>query len=325
MTCQCGKTAAMEVRRLRAAFCADCFRDHCGNQVRRTIAKHKMLWSRERVLVAVSGGKDSLGLWDILLKLGYTADGVYLGLGIDGYSDKSAEFARAFAQSRGAVLHEVNLREDVGFTIPQAAPKRSSPCAACGLSKRHLLNQAASISGYDVLVTGHNLDDEAAVLLGNVLAWDVQYLARQRPVLPGAPGLARKVKPLIALSEREMAAYCFLSGIRYIVDECPMAAGNKHIAFKELLNAAEDRTPGTKFSFYHGYLDRLHPLLGQVVEDQQMQVRECGRCGAPTSTPTCAFCRLQSEVLQLAAPRRAEPTARRAASAGMGEGDQLGA
>lgn len=330
MSCRCGKAAVMEVRRLRAEFCRDCFLGHCTSQVRRMIAKYGMIRPGERVLVAVSGGKDSLGVWDMLLDLGYSADGVYLGLGIGRYSDRSAGFARDYAQSRGVLLREVQLLEEVGFTIPKAAPKRSSPCAACGLSKRHLLNQAASVSGYDVLVTGHNLDDEASVLLGNVMAWDLQYLARQRPVLPAAPGLARKVKPLVALSEREMAAYCVLKKIRYIVDECPMAAGNKHLALKELLNAVEDRTPGSKTSFYHGYLDRLHPLLGHVVDEQHQQLHECRRCGAPTSTPTCAFCRLQSEVLQsevlqLAAPRRAEPADRPTRPAGMEAGDPLDA
>ena len=38
--------------------------------------------------------------------------------------------------------------------------------------------------GFDVVATGHNLDDEAAVLLGNVLHWNTEYLGRQAPVLP---------------------------------------------------------------------------------------------------------------------------------------------
>jgi hypothetical protein len=51
----------------------------------------------DRILMAVSGGKDSLGLWDILTRLGYKADGLYIGLGIDGgfgYSDQSHASAR---------------------------------------------------------------------------------------------------------------------------------------------------------------------------------------------------------------------------------------
>ena len=120
------------------------------------------------------------------------------------------------------------------------------PCSACGLSKRHLFDQAALDGGYDAVVTGHNLDDEAAVLFGNALRWQTEYLGRQLPVLPARDGFPRKVKPLVRLGEREMAAYCVLRGIDYIVEECPMAAGNKHLGYKEALNAIEAQSPGAQ-------------------------------------------------------------------------------
>ena len=88
------------------------------------------------------------------------------------------------------------------------------PCSACGLSKRHLFDKAALEGGYDAVVTGHNLDDEAAVLFGNMLRWQTDYLGRQRPVLPARNGFPRKVKPLVRLAEREMAAYCVIRGHR---------------------------------------------------------------------------------------------------------------
>ena len=109
--------------------------------------------------------------------------------------------------------------------MPTAArATRRVPCSACGLSKRHLFDAAAREGGYDVVATGHNLDDEAAVLLGNTLRWDIDYLARQLPVLPGGNGFPRKVKPLVRLTERETAAWCIVRGIDYQVEECPMAA-----------------------------------------------------------------------------------------------------
>ena len=110
--------------------------------------------------------------------------------------------------------------------------------------------------GYDVLATGHNLDDEAAVLLGNTLRWQTEYLGRQMPVLDAHDGFGRKVKPLVFLSERETAAYCLLRGIDYMVDECPIAAGNKHLTYKAILNDIEIRSPGTKHDFYFGFLAR---------------------------------------------------------------------
>jgi uncharacterized protein (TIGR00269 family) len=241
----------------------------------------------------VSGGKDSLALWDLLLELGHRAEGLYIGLGIDGYSEPSGEYARRFAAGRGSRLIEVDLPSDYGFDVRSgAAAFRRVPCSACGLSKRHIFDRATLQGGYDVVATGHNLDDEAAVLLGNVLRWDLAYLARQRPVLPGGEGFPRKVKPLVRLSERETAAYCVLRGIDYQVEECPMAAGNKHLGYKDALNTIEERSPGTKAAFYSGFLERATELVAHVGEQDREGLHPCPGCGAPTTAPICAFCRL---------------------------------
>src|SRR5207245_2842406 len=73
MKCRkCGETAVLELRRHNAAFCAPDFLDFFRNQVREAIRKYRMLEKDEHVLVAVSGGKDSLALWDVLIDGGYT-------------------------------------------------------------------------------------------------------------------------------------------------------------------------------------------------------------------------------------------------------------
>jgi tRNA-5-methyluridine54 2-sulfurtransferase len=298
MKCRvCRGPAVIDVRRHNAAFCPEHFLAHCTEQVRRSIAEHHMLGPGDRVLVAVSGGKDSLGLWDLLIGLGVAADGLYLGLGIGEYSDDSGSYARRFAEQHGRTLHEVDLGADFGFTVPDAASATHRvPCSACGLSKRHLFNGFALEHGYDVVATGHNLDDEAAVLLGNVLRWETEYLARQRPVLPAAPGFVRKVKPLVRLGEREMAAYCVLRRIDYQVEECPMAAGNRHLHYKEVLNALEERSPGTKSAFLHGFFARGHDRFDEDRVDPEAELGRCQECGAPTPSEVCAFCRLRARV-----------------------------
>jgi uncharacterized protein (TIGR00269 family) len=295
MKCRrCRKAAVIEVRRHNAGFCANCFTRHCREQVRRAIDEYEMIAPGERVLVAVSGGKDSLGLWHLLRGLDIDADGLYIGLGIGEYSDESGEYVRKFVKEHDWPLVEIDLPGTYGFDIVDGsrAAKRA-PCSACGLSKRHLFNDAALAGGYDVLATGHNLDDEAAVLFGNVLRWETNYLARQHPVLPATTGFARKVKPLFRLSEREMAAYCVLTGIDYIVEECPMAAGNRHLGYKEALNDIEERSPGSKAAFVFGFLDRVHPrFAGDVVEEKEA-LNACVSCGAPTPGDICAFCRMR--------------------------------
>jgi uncharacterized protein (TIGR00269 family) len=289
----CRGPAVIDVRRQNANYCRDHFLRMCRDQVAKAIGDFDMLRPGERVLVAVSGGKDSLACWHILRELGYEADGFVIGLGIGEYSDESSRFARAFAVDRGWTLHETSLRDDHGFDVPTAArATHRVPCSACGLSKRHLFDAAARTHGYDVVATGHNLDDEAAVLFGNVLRWQTDYLGRQLPVLPERNGFPRKVKPLVRLGERETAAYCVLAGIDYIVEECPMAAGNKHLGYKEALNAIEVQSPGSKHDFYFGFLKRASARFLPEAEAEQDDLGACRSCGAPTTGTVCAFCKL---------------------------------
>jgi tRNA-5-methyluridine54 2-sulfurtransferase len=305
MKCRrCEGTAVIEVRRHNAAFCRACFPEVFTEQVRKAIRRFDMFERSDRILVAVSGGKDSLALWDVLLESGYDATGLYLGLGIGGYSDRSHDASAAFAEGRGAELRVVDLAEEYGYDIPTAGRRGSrSTCAVCGLSKRHVFNQAAADGGFDVVATGHNLDDEAATLLGNTLRWNTDYIARQAPALPARDGMVRKVKPLHRLSELETAAYAFLRGIDYVVEECPLVAGNTQLRYKDALNTIEANSPGTKAQFFLGYLDRGMPLFAR---DDEVTLVPCGSCGQPTTGRFCAFCRARAQVLG----ERLEPTDR---------------
>ena len=114
MKCRrCREPAVIDVRRHNAAFCKECFLHHCREQVRKAISEYDMLAPGERVLVAISGGKDSLAAWHVLLELGYQVDGLYLGLGIGDYSDESGVYTRGFASARGLRLREIDLRGGV--------------------------------------------------------------------------------------------------------------------------------------------------------------------------------------------------------------------
>jgi uncharacterized protein (TIGR00269 family) len=152
--------------------------------------------------------------------------------------------------------------------------------------------------GYDVLATGHNLDDEAAVLFGNTLSWASDFLLRQGPVLPAADGLARKVKPLCRFYEREMTAYCLARGIEYIYEECPFAEGSQSIYYKELLNKLETDRPGAKLTFYLRFLEaRKSGELFIENNVEQAHLHPCSTCGQPTSAPDmCSFCRMIEKV-----------------------------
>jgi uncharacterized protein (TIGR00269 family) len=310
MKCKkCGAKASVNMRQHKLALCKEHYLEWVPEQTERFIKKYQMFTRDEKILVAVSGGKDSLALWDILHRLGYQADGLYLALGIDGgiqYSHESQRLTEKFAEERELKLHIVDIEKEYGQPIPVLSQishrGHGKPCAVCGLAKRHEMNRIARDLGYDVLATGHNLDDEAAVVFGNTLSWSSEYLLRQGPVLPAANGLARKVKPLCRFYEREMTAYALARGIQYIYEECPFAEGSQSIYYKELLNQLEAKRPGAKLTFYLRFLEaRRRGDLFVEKDIEQAHLHPCLRCGQPTSAgDLCSFCRMMEKVQQTA-------------------------
>jgi len=295
MKCKrCRATAEVQIRHHHTAFCRPCFIVYFQRQVQRAIEKERMFAPQEEVLVAVSGGKDSLALWDVLGELGYRSAGVHLALGIGAYSQASTAKTEAFAQRRQLRLLTVKLEEE-GMGVPTMAGFTNRPaCAACGTAKRHYFDRVAIENGFPVLATGHNLDDEAARLLGNVLRWQVHYLAKQSPMLESTHArFVRKVKPLFRVSEYETAVYAFFRGIDYIVDECPNSVGATQLVYKEALNRLEAAMPGTKLSFVQEFL-RVGRAAFSGTIDQPPST--CERCGMPAFGTICSFCSLVREV-----------------------------
>ena len=258
-----------------------------------------MFGLEDRVLVAVSGGKDSLALWDVLLRLGYDVRALYINVGITGerYSEESKGRVERFAAERQAADFEVvEVEETYGKSIPELAREKRGRkgCSLCGLVKRHVMNRVAYEGGFQAVATGHNLDDEAAVLFQNVLRWQTGYLARQAPVLPSThPRLARKVKPFFRFYERETASYALLNDIDYIYEECPYSRNATTILYKELLNQLETRSRGAKQQFYLSFLQARGKEDLFSGSQEGLELGECENCGQPTTAPRlCAFCRL---------------------------------
>jgi len=303
MKCRyCSQPAVIFMRQHRLILCKDHFSEWLLTQTERHIKKYGMFTHSDRVLVAVSGGKDSLSLWDILWKNGYDTEGVYIDLGISNgaYSHKSKTLCEKFSAERNLKLNIVNIPEVLDNSIAEIASKsrrgRERPCSVCGLIKRYWMNKAALDGGFDVIVTGHNLDDEAATLYANVMNWSTDLLARQKPVLESAGGFARKAKPFCRFYEREIAAYAIVTNIDYIYEECPFSEGAKSIYYKALLNKMEDDFSGSKLAFYVKFLnavdkDIIFSMKEVAVGDDSMTY--CTYCGMPTqSDGLCAYCKL---------------------------------
>ncbi|HEY8517560.1 MAG TPA: ATP-binding protein [Candidatus Binatia bacterium] len=306
---RCRQPAEVKLRAHNSAFCRPCFLFFFQRRVTRAIEHEKMFDRSSRVLVAVSGGKDSLALWDVLANEGYQTVGFHLALGIGGYSQRSRERTEKFAAERGLELH-VHSLADEGLAIPDIVSATRRPaCSACGTFKRHYFDAAALELGCNVIATGHNLDDEAARLLGNVLHWQVDHLARQKPVMqPRHEKFVRKVKPLYLTSEFETATYAFMRGIDYVVEECPNAVGATQLTYKSVLDRLEDVSPGTKVGFVRDFVARASDAFAR--EEGDRAARTCEGCGMPSFGTLCSFCSLRAEVdRKLAARAKPAPAA----------------
>lgn len=279
------------------SLCRDCFLDWYERQLERMIEKTKMFTRKDKIMVAVSGGKDSLALWYALNRLGYKTDGMYINLGIDkgDYSLTSCKKSEALSHRINRPLYVVDVKKYFGKGIPELSSLTKQPaCSICGLIKRYFTNKTALEKGYFCVATGHNLDDEVVTLLSNTLSWDIESLIRQAPVLPQKIGFARRVKPLVGFTEKENLLYCLLRKIDYIAEDCPLSRGTGTLFYKRLFNQIEERSPGTKLRFYINFQKKFRPLLPPGFIPR---LQPCPSCGQPTTTgDLCALCRLLQQV-----------------------------
>jgi uncharacterized protein (TIGR00269 family) len=303
---RCRRPASHRFPQHNLRLCDACLEIFTERQVERAVKKWRMLAPGQEVVAAISGGKDSLALWQILARLGYRVRAVHISLGFGEFSQASLDACRAMAQRLDAPLEVRGLEDWAGAAVGEIAlANRREHCAVCGSLKRHLLNRLVFELGADTLATGHHLDDEAGRLLGNLMRRHAGYLERQWPALEGmAPpagggvGLARKVKPLVRLSGDEIRAYAQSQGLPAHLASCPRSKGATLTNYQDALELMEQRMPGTKRDLYFGF---LRQKAGPPPPPEPGGL--CRQCGGPTRQETCGACLLLRRARETAARR----------------------
>ncbi len=291
----CGEEAFVYLPQHNLALCREHFVQRHERVVLDTIRKHRMFSKKDKVLVALSGGKDSVGLLWILKKHGFNVSALFIDLGMGAHQKRVNEVIDQVAQRTGVPVVRYSLKEHYGVDMPELFRRyrRRHPCSVCGTVKRYLINKLALEMGADAVATGHHLDDEVSVLLSNTLRWDDEYLRRQSLVLPKThPKLVKKVKPLAFVTAAEMNTYAQAENLPHVEAPCPFSKGARLLAIKELLDKLEEVSPGTKLQFYR----KFYPFKEKYLEDgKPPQLRECRVCGMPTTAEVCAFCRIMGK------------------------------
>lgn len=299
---RCQAPARHRFRQFNARFCDPCLEVFFQGQVARAIKKYAMLEPGQRVLVAVSGGKDSLALWQVLCDLGYQAEGLHMTLDLGEFSEASLAACQEMAQRLGRPLRLASLAGLTGYPVQEVVwANRRQFCAVCGSLKRHFLNRLARELGAPAIATGHHLDDEAGRLLGNLIHGHQEHLERQWPVLEGSEeGFVRKVKPLCRLGAEEIRAYVKAHDLPVATGKCPQSKGATLPYYQEAMEYLDQKMPGTRRNFYLSFLRAKAgpppaPVAGGV----------CQECGAPTFVGTCTVCRMLMRTAQWKLARQA--------------------
>jgi len=283
-------------------LCGRCFCKSIENKVRATISKYEMLRPNDMIMVAVSGGKDSITLLHILDKIenafpDATLCAVTVDEGIRGYRDEALKFAVKNCRKLGVDHIVTSFEEMYGYKldelvsiIREKGEKDLTPCSYCGVLRRRALNTAAREAGVEKLATAHNLDDETQTMILNILHGDALRIARVKPVLAEVhPKFIQRVKPLCEVPEREVAFYAYLKKIEFQGIPCPYAGSALRNDIRAMLNRMEEKHPGTKFTVFKS-MEKIRPALEAMAKETTL--RDCKKCGEPTVGELCKPCQM---------------------------------
>jgi uncharacterized protein (TIGR00269 family) len=283
-------------------LCATCFKKSIVEKTRRTIAKYRMIGRGDRVGVAVSGGKDSLSLLQILHELRGAHGGDLVAISVDegvaGYRDEALAHARQVTSKLGIEHNTVSYEELFGFSLDRALDWKNkrdvSSCSFCGVFRRRAIDEAAARAKVTVVATAHNLDDYVQTFLMNLLHGDLGRLGWLHPAYQGGGFPLKRAKPLVEIYEEEVALYAYSTSIPFQSVSCPYMHEGLRSEVRDYLNQMEAAHPGMKNVLFNSALDVISRYQGSEVKASV----PCSRCGKPTSSEVCSVCRMQEVIEQ---------------------------
>lgn len=293
----CGKEAVVELKYNGFSLCEGCFVKQFEKRVRKVLRLTGFFKRGKRIVVGLSGGKDSSAVLSVLnkfnSKIGCVLIPVLIDEGIEGYRNKARVRAEKLCSSLGLELTVYTFKDLFGFSLDEVMnsnPKREA-CAYCGVWRRWSLNKAALDSNADYVVVGHNADDVAQSFIMNLLRNDSLTLSRSGLETGVERKLfVRRVKPLVFNLEKECAIYCFLKGIPFYIGECPYYNGFR-MKVKDFINDVENSYPGSKFA-----LSKASLSIQKSLPSDRRKIINCSSCGFYSSASKCMACSFRDEL-----------------------------
>jgi len=254
-----------------------------------------MLAHDDHIAVAVSGGKDSLTLLTLLVKMEQRfpyskITAVSVDEGIEEYRDEALKIASDTCRKLNVSHHIVSYKELFGVTTDIIVEEHlgKTPCSYCGVLRRKAINKAAAKIGATKIATAHNLDDEVQTVLLNMLHGDPMRIIRSRPVLQDLRGrFITRVKPFWDIPEKEIVLYAYLVGLEFQTVACPHGNEALRNDIRSFLNQMEQKHTGTKFTLQKT-AQKLREQLSTTIHPLELQ--DCEKCGDPTPHRLCEAC-----------------------------------
>lgn len=250
-----------------------------AKKVTRAITEYGLLEDGDRVMVGLSGGKDSWTLLQILDELrrrapiAFSLVAVTIDSGYDGY--RHDVLARTCAERGWACRIE---HTTIGEVMDEVLDAGATPCSLCARLRRGVLYRVADEVGATKIALGHHADDIVETLLLNLFFGGALKAMPAR--LVSDDGRHVVIRPLVYVTESEARAYAKERGLPIIGCCCP-ACGDLSLQrqrIKRLLLDLEREHPGVKASMLRA--------LGNVVPGHLLDRRLVPVAGTAARWPT---------------------------------------
>ncbi len=290
MTCYAGRdeTLAMPIPKSKEIF----FKN-VEARFLKSVKKNGLISENDRVLVACSGGKDSMTLLYLMSKyFPKQTTAMHMDQGILGVTSPSLRAVKRYSALWGVPLKIVSFKKEFKNNLDEMIMKIDvSPCYIDGVLRRYLLNKTARESGFTKVATGHNLDDEAQSIMMNIFMGDINRQARlgySTGVLSNGK-FVQRIKPLRDIYEKETKMYAKLKEWSIFGCNCPYGADALRRQVRRLLDDYEKKHPQAKRKIVDFYDSKIIPKLRK---EKIKPIGECPECGEPSSQKPCKACQL---------------------------------
>lgn len=233
--------------------------------VGRAIRDFDMIRQGDRILLGLSGGKDSLTLLQVLLDLRKRAPVRFeiAACTVDPQSDDFDPSPLIPWMSKVGIHYHYERQPIVASA--QTSMTGDSFCAFCSRMRRGILYRVARENGYNVLALAQHLDDLAETLMMSMFFGG--KLRTMQAHYTNDAGDVRIIRPLAYVRERQTRDFSLKAGLPVIHDNCPacFATPTQRLEMKHLLAAQEKANP----RLFASLLTAMKPLMsGQVSSDR---------------------------------------------------------